>query len=285
MQTVHAITRARTWIKQRRGRGGRVALVPTMGALHEGHLSLVDTAKRHAEHVVVSIFINPKQFAAGEDLDSYPRTLDDDVRMLEARGVGLVFAPSGREMYPDGFQTAIEVTQLGTGKLCAISRPHFFGGVATVVMKLLNIAMADVAIFGEKDYQQLQVIRRMCADMNHLTEIIGSPLVREESGLAMSSRNRYLAPQQAEAATAISKALFAMQRAVAKGHVNTDGLVREATAMITAAGGRVDYVQTVDAATLEPIASVQSAARCLAAVWFGEARLIDNIALDPPTAR
>ena len=281
---VHSIDQARAWIRTRANRGGKIALVPTMGALHEGHLSLVDTAKRQADHVVVTIFVNPRQFAAGEDIDSYPRTLEADYRMCQERGVGLVVAPAADEIYPDGYQTSVTVEQLGLGKLCAVSRPHFFGGVATAVLKLLNIAMADVAVFGEKDYQQLQVIKRMCRDLHHPTRIIGSPLVREKSGLAMSSRNRYLSDDELDAAASISKALFAMQAAVQSGRSEVAPMLAEAAAAIAASGGRVDYLSAVDAETLEPIASVQKPARALVAAWFGPARLIDNLALDPPTA-
>ena len=281
---LHSIDRARAWVRTRRSRGETIALVPTMGALHEGHLTLVDTARRNADHVVVTIFVNPRQFAPGEDFDSYPRTLDDDYRMCQARGVGLVIAPDRAAIYPEGYQTSVQVERLGQGKLCAASRPHFFGGVATVVLKLLNIVQADVAVFGEKDYQQLQVIRRMCEDLHHPTRIVGSPLVREPDGLAMSSRNRYLSADQRQAATSIHAALQAMKAQVSAGAQDPDALVRQATGAIEQAGGRVDYVSVADAITLEPIALVQTPCRALVAAWFGEARLIDNMALDPPTA-
>jgi len=282
MHVLHTVASVRAWTASRREAGERIGLVPTMGALHEGHLSLVDTARGHADAVLVTVFVNPKQFAPGEDLDSYPRTLGADVAMCAERGAAAVFAPNAREMYPGGFQTAVEVSELGLGRLCAVSRPHFFGGVATVVLKLLNIAMADVAVFGDKDYQQLQVIKRMCRDLDHPTAIVGSPLVREESGLAMSSRNRYLSDEERAAAAGISAALFAMADAVAAGQRDVRLLTARAHEAVTAAGGAVDYVSIVDAADLEPIASVQTAARGLMAATFGGARLIDNGALGPP---
>ena len=253
-----------------------------MGALHEGHLSLVDTAKQHVDEVVVTIFVNPKQFAPGEDLDSYPRTFNQDCRLCSTRGVGAVMALAQQEVYPDGYQTSVNVDHLGRDRLCAVSRPHFFRGVATIVLKLLNIVMADVAVFGEKDYQQLQVIKRLCLDLHHPTQIIGSPLVREPSGLAMSSRNRYLSEQQREAATSISKALTALKEGVQSGRVELEVALRQARTTIERAGGKIDYLAAVDGQTLESIASVQSFGRVLIAAEFGPARLIDNIALEPP---
>lgn len=279
MHIVHTIAELRERLDELRCNGARVALVPTMGALHEAHLSLVDTAQRHADAVVVSIFVNPKQFAPGEDLDSYPRTLAADSELCATRGVDIVFAPAAAEMYGRGFQTEVEVTELGRSKLCAVTRPHFFGGVATVVLKLLNIAMADVAVFGEKDFQQLLVIRRMCADLNHPTAIIGSPVVREAGGLAMSSRNRYLSEDQKRRAQNIFGALVDMQKALKSGVSDVHQLVSDARVRIEAAGGLVDYVAVVDSDSLVPLASVQSPARALVAATFGGARLIDNAAL------
>ena len=258
---------------------GKVALVPTMGALHAGHLELIGAAARIADVVVVSIFVNPTQFAPGEDFESYPRTLQADLKALSTIAeVLLVFCPAKHEMYPPGDQTHVSVPALST-PLCGQSRPHFFGGVATVVIRLLNIVMADVAVFGEKDFQQLQVIRRMAIALHHRTEIVGVPTVREPDGLAMSSRNRYLSAQQRLNAAAIYQSLLNMQIAIDEGQLDCAPLVEQAKATISAAGGRIDYVQIVDPQNLQIKTSVDTACRVLAAAWFGEARLIDNLAL------
>ena len=256
----------------------RVALVPTMGALHEGHLTLCDRAREHAEHVVVSIFVNPTQFAPHEDLDRYPRTLDADLRALTGRGVRWVFAPSASEVYPPGFQTEVRVTEVSQG-LCADSRPHFFGGVALVVLKLLNAAMADVAVFGEKDWQQLQVIRRMARDLNHPTTIVGAPLIRDPDGLAMSSRNAYLDAPTRQAALALPRALADAAAAVTNGTTDAVALRHAAIAAIEAAGGVVDYVTIADEESLQTQDRVASGSRIFAAASFGGTRLIDNLAL------
>ncbi len=264
----------------RRGLAGSVALVPTMGALHEGHLTLVDHAATLADYVVVSIFVNPTQFAPGEDFDSYPRTFEADCALCASRGVAVVFAPLASEMYPDGDQTEVQAPALGSG-LCGVTRPHFFAGVARVVLKLLNIAQADAAVFGEKDYQQLQVIRRMARDLHHPTRIVGAPTHREPDGLAMSSRNRYLSAPQRHAAAAIYRALRGVQTAVSQGERDAARLIDAAKAEIVAAGGEPDYVAIVDAQNLNELARIDRPARAAVAAWFGEARLIDNVALIP----
>ncbi|MCB9737653.1 MAG: pantoate--beta-alanine ligase [Deltaproteobacteria bacterium] len=263
--------------------GLRVALVPTMGALHAGHLSLVDRAREAADVVVVSIFVNPTQFAAHEDLDTYPRTMEADLDALASRAVEWVFAPSAAEMYPTGFQTEVRVPRVATG-LCATSRPHFFGGVALVVLKLLNAAMADVAVFGEKDWQQLQVIRRMVLDLNHPTQIVGAPLIRDPDGLAMSSRNAYLDATTRAAALALPRALQNAAQAVAAGARDVATLEADATRAIAAAGGRVDYVTICDEASLERSQAITTGARIFAAATFGSTRLIDNVGLLPGVA-
>ena len=262
--------------------GKKLALVPTMGALHEGHLQLIDHAHRHADAVIVSIFVNPTQFAPDEDLDAYPRTLAADCAACSDRGVRWVFAPSACEMYPHGDQTTVEVPQLSAG-LCGRSRPHFFGGVARVVLKLLNIAQADVAVFGEKDYQQLHVIRRMAADLHHRTAILSAPTVREADGLAMSSRNRYLNATQRAAAAALPAALVQLA-AVAARDPGADGLaaaVAAARHRIESVGGRIDYLEVVDAQSLAPITKISQPARVLVAAWLGDTRLIDNLPIIP----
>ena len=255
-----------------------VALVPTMGALHEGHLGLIDLARAHVDRVIVSIFVNPTQFAPGEDFATYPRTLARDCELCQGRGAHVVFAPPAAEMYDADFQTRIEVQQLGSG-LCGRSRPHFFAGVATVVLKLLNIAMADVAVFGDKDYQQLQVIRRMVRDVNHPTRIVGAPVARAPDGLAMSSRNAYLSSDQRHQAAAIYRGLQLARAAAAAGERDRHGLIELVRAEIEASGGRVDYVDLVDAGSLKSLDRARGSARLAVAAFFGATRLIDNLAI------
>lgn len=280
MQLVHTIAEMRSFVRGAQARGERVALVPTMGALHEGHLSLCEVGRRHAEVVIVTIFVNPLQFGPQEDLGRYPRQLAIDCDLCSERGVDLVFAPDVREMYPDGFQTHVEVGAIAE-RWCGASRPGHFRGVATIVTKLLNMAMADVAVFGEKDYQQLQVIRRLAADLDHPTTILGAPIAREPDGLAMSSRNVYLDVDERHRALAISRALAAARQRVLAGERDAEALGRDIAAAISAAGGRIDYAAVVDASSLEPMARLDRPARVLVAAYFGRTRLLDNCALQP----
>jgi pantoate--beta-alanine ligase len=252
--------------------GRKVALVPTMGALHEGHLQLVRAAKRTHAVVIVSIFVNPLQFGAGEDLDAYPRTLDADVELLRGEGVEIVFAPSATDMYPDGPRTTVLPGPVGA-ELEGASRPTHFAGMLTVVAKLLQIARAREAFFGEKDYQQLVLIRQLVRDLNMDTKIIGIPTVREADGLALSSRNRYLDPAQREAALALSSALVA---GVHHGPWGADAVLTAARDVVAAASGvELDYLE-LRAADLGPVPE-QGAARLLIAARVGSTRLIDNM--------
>lgn len=284
MQTVHSLDPLRRAVQELR-RDGPVALVPTMGALHEGHLTLVREARNRAAHVVVSIFVNPLQFGAGEDLDAYPRQLERDCALLEPEGVALVWAPTVDVMYPAGFATTISVTSVSEG-LCGASRPGHFDGVATVVCKLFNQVGPDMALFGEKDWQQLAVIRRMARDLD-LTRpfadaIIGVPTVREADGLAMSSRNAYLSPEERKQAASLPRA---MKTAIAA--VEADGDVAAALAELEQAllaGGfaSIDYAQLADAESLAPLAQRSDGPmRLLVAARIGKARLIDNMAVSP----
>ena len=261
-----------------RAGGERSALVPTMGALHEGHLSLVDVGRERAHRVVASIFVNPAQFAPGEDLETYPRDEAGDLAKLHARATDLVFIPSAEDMYPADFSTSVEVGGLSEG-LCGASRPHFFGGVATVVAKLLIQARCDYAVFGEKDYQQLLVVRRMARDLDIPTEILGAPIIREQDGLAMSSRNEYLDPQERQMAPHLYATLTSVAECIRSG---TE--VAEATDqglhVLDQAGFDVDYLELRDAETLEPLTSLDDApARLFAGAYLGKTRLIDNIAV------
>jgi pantoate--beta-alanine ligase len=256
----------------------RIGLVPTMGALHEGHLSLVREAKARTGKVVVSIFVNPAQFAPHEDFDRYPRTMEDDLAKLTSTGADLVFAPDVNEMYPQGFATAIEVGGPSAG-LETDFRPHFFEGVATVVAKLLIAAMPDIAIFGEKDYQQLLVIRRLTADLGLPIQIIGGAIVREPDGLAMSSRNAYLSPDERRIAGRLNAVLKDAASRVRRGEDISSAETGGKTLLLEAGFQSVDYVAIRDAQTLEKIESSSQPARILAAAKVGATRLIDNFSV------
>lgn len=280
MQTINHLNLLREAIAELR-KSGRVALVPTMGALHFGHLTLMREARRHAEHVVASIFVNPRQFAPGEDLDAYPRQLAADKAALESEGVALLWAPTVDEMYPAGFSTNVGVSGVSEG-LCGAARPGHFDGVATVVLKLFNQVAPDVALFGEKDWQQLAVIRRMARDLDltapHVDAIIGVPTVREEDGLARSSRNAYLSAQERADAVALPRAMQAAAQAVAGGMAIGDALAQMEQAVLAGGFLSVDYAQICDADTLAPLTQRGTGpARLLAAARIGKARLIDNM--------
>lgn len=285
MQTVKTLEMLRTAVGQLRMDGARVALVPTMGALHEGHLTLVRRARAAADHVVASIFVNPKQFGANEDLAAYPRQLAADAAMLEAEGCALLWAPSVEVMYPPGFATNISVTGVSEG-LCGAARPGHFDGVATVVCKLFHQVQPDMALFGEKDFQQLAVIRAMARDLDlvqpHTDAIIGVPTVREADGLAMSSRNRYLTPDQRAAATALPRAMQTAVTTIEGGAAVADTLGDLESALSGAGFANIDYVVLADAASLAPLSTLgHRPARLLVAARIGNTRLIDNMAVRP----
>jgi pantoate--beta-alanine ligase len=256
--------------------GARIALVPTMGALHEGHLALVRAAREKADRVIVSIFVNPTQFAPTEDFGSYPRDEAADLKKLAAAGADAVFAPSVAEIYPEGFATSVAVAGPAEG-LESDFRPHFFGGVATVVAKLLLSCLPDIALFGEKDYQQLMVIRRMAADLAIPVEIVGHETIRETDGLALSSRNAYLSPEKRKTAPLLHHALDQAAAAIRAG-VAGGIAVAAARDDLASAGFRVDYVELRNAETLGHVADPRrEPLRILAAAWLGKTRLIDNI--------
>ncbi len=267
--------RAVTALKQ----GGKsVALVPTMGSLHDGHLSLVRMAKRVADHAVVSIFVNPTQFGPNEDFEAYPRDEARDAALLVEEGASLLWAPDVATMYPGGHNTHIEVAELGAD-YCGAARPGHFDGVATVVAKLFNQVRPDVAIFGEKDWQQLAIIRRMARDLDFAIDILGAPIARDSDGLAMSSRNAYLSDAQRAAAPAFPAALNAAAQAIAGGADVTETLVRAEAAIVAGGFDSVDYVALADADSLERLRAFRAPARLLAAARIGKTRLIDNLAV------
>ena len=277
--TVSTISALRAQLSRWRGEGARIGLVPTMGALHEGHLSLVRATGKRADRLVVSIFVNPAQFAPHEDFDTYPRDMETDSARLAAEGaVDLIFAPSAAEMYPDGFATALTVGGPALG-LETDFRPHFFGGVATIVAKLLIAVMPDIAMFGQKDYQQLLVIRRMAADLGLPVEIAGGPIIREADGLALSSRNAYLDARERGIAGQLNLVLRAAIARLHKGDAIGDVEAAAAAALREAGFDTVDYVAVRDAETPAMIADLSRPARILAAAKIGKTRLIDNMAV------
>lgn len=266
--------RVRTW----RSEGLRIGLVPTMGALHEGHISLVRIAQQTCDRVVTSIFVNPTQFAPTEDFSTYPRTFDDDLAQLAKVDCNLAWAPTAKEMYPDGFATRVVPAGAAEG-LETDFRPHFFNGVATVCTKLFQQVTPDVAVFGEKDFQQLAVIRQIVRDLDMPLAVVGAPTVREADGLAMSSRNRYLSADERRIAPIVHQVIDEVARRVRAGGA-ADAACEVATEKLRVSGfGKIDYVAVRDAITLKAFDPAKGAGRVLVAVWLGKTRLIDNIAI------
>ena len=280
MQTIHTLEALRT---VRLALTGRLALVPTMGALHEGHLTLIRAARQHADHVAVSIFVNPRQFGANEDFDAYPRRLERDVAQLESEGIDLLWAPTPHEMYPAGYATNIAVSGVSEG-LCGAVRPGHFDGVATVVCKLFHQVLPEVALFGEKDWQQLTMIRRMARDLDltrpHVEAILGVPTVREPDGLALSSRNAYLSADDRTRAAVLPAAIRKAVAEIGLGKPVADALTRLNAALLTGGFDAVDYAELRDAETLALLSERPTApARLLVAARIGGTRLIDNMAV------
>lgn len=267
----------RKTLQQMRDAGERIGAAPTMGALHEGHLSLIDKAKAMGARTVATIFVNPLQFGPNEDFDQYPRTMDRDLELLKARGCDVVFKPAGRDVIPPDFSTKVSVAGVGEDH-CANARPQFFDGVATIVTKLLNILSPDFAVFGEKDYQQLMVITRLVRDLDLDIDIVGAPTVREDDGLAMSSRNEYLSPEERQAAPALFETMTLAANKIAEPGAQWRDVNAWATRRIVDAGfSSVDYLNLVDATSLSRLERADRPARLLAAAWIGKTRLIDNI--------
>ena len=282
MQIVRESIALRELVAGWRGAGERVALVPTMGALHPGHAALVEAAMTRTERVITSIFVNPLQFGPNEDLERYPRQEEADLALLKLLGCDAVWLPSASDIYPDGFATTVTVAGVSE-RWDGETRPGHFAGVATVVAKLLIAVQPDVALFGEKDFQQLAVIRRMVSDLGLPVAIVGVPTVRDADGLALSSRNAYLSPDERERALALPRALDEAQKSIMSGETVSTILDR-ARARLEAAGfGKVDYLALVDAATLEPRDHAHGEMRLIAAATIGATRLIDNIRVEMAT--
>lgn len=283
MRTITTIAAMQRFSDEERRTGKRIALVPTMGALHEGHLSLVRLARARAETVVASIFVNPIQFNSRSDFERYPRDEARDARLLDHSGVDVLFLPAAAEMYPAGFQTRVEVQELGK-PLCGAHRPGHFAGVATVVTKLFLAVKPHVAVFGAKDFQQLQVIRRMVRDLNLDVEIVAGETVREADGLAMSSRNQRLSAAERARAAAIPRAIEDVRRAVLSGEEDAVVLAEQFRTAVAAAGGRVEYAEFCHPETLEPVARIDGSVLFAVAVWIGDVRLIDNAIIETKAA-
>ncbi len=279
MEIIHTPREMTAWANRTRAAAETIALVPTMGAFHDGHLALMRAAAQRADRLVVSLFVNPIQFGASEDLDRYPRNLKRDAELAAAQGTDILFAPAAEAMYPRGFATKVGVAGL-TDTLCGASRPGHFDGVTTVVAKLFNLVKPQVAVFGEKDFQQLAVIRRMVADLAWDIDVVGHPIVREADGLAMSSRNVYLAPEERQAALGLSRALAHARQRVAAGETDTERLlagVRQA--LLARPGVTIDYLSVVHGQSLVAQERIDADSVLLVAALVGTTRLIDNTPL------
>lgn len=279
MRIIESIAEMQQQADAWRREGKRIGLVPTLGYLHAGHQKLMEAARKHADVVVMSVFVNPTQFVQGEDFELYPRDLDHDTRLGNEVGVDVVFAPQVAEMYPDGYQTHVEVTRI-TLPLCGKHRPGHFRGVTTVVTKLFNIVKPHIAVFGEKDFQQLAVVRRMVRDLSMDVKILSHPIVRETDGLAMSSRNTLLTPEEREQALLINRSLKEAQALVAGGVRSAEEIIDRVRSRVTAGKGmNVDYIELRDPESFEEVARISGPALLAMAVRIGKTRLIDNCVL------
>ena len=282
MEILETIAEVRKTIKSWKSEGLSIGLVPTMGYLHEGHLRLIQRARQENDRVVVSIFVNPTQFGAGEDLERYPRDLKHDALLCTEVGTDIIFHPTPEEMYPTGFCSYVDMDVL-TKELCGLSRPVHFRGVCTVVSKLFHIVQPDRGYFGEKDAQQLAVIRRMVQDLNMDVEVIGCPIVRETDGLAKSSRNIYLSPEERQAALVLSRSIAAGKALAEQGETDAEKLVQTMTAVIEKEPlAKIDYVKVVDLKTMQQIKTLDRSFLAAIAVYIGTIRLIDNFMMEIP---
>ncbi len=280
MKVIKTIREMQEWSDAKRCSGAKIAVVPTMGYLHEGHLSLIDTARKNgADAVIVTIFVNPTQFGPNEDFDKYPRDFERDSKLCESKQVDVIFAPEAAEMYPSDSSTWVTEEKLSQG-LCAKTRPTHFRGVTTVVSKLFLATLPHIAVFGQKDGQQARIIKRMVRDLNFPINIVISPIIRESDGLALSSRNRYLSEEEHRNALAISRGLVNLKSQIESGRTDLAALLAELKTSIEAASGTVDYIEAVDAETLEPITKIGGSMMFPVAAYFGKTRLIDNILVE-----
>ncbi len=274
------IPELKAFVNDWHGQGLKVGLVPTMGYLHAGHLSLVDAIKSRCDCTLVSIFVNPTQFAPGEDLDRYPRDFERDERIVAEHGADAIFYPDAKEMYPEGFRTFVIVEGLGN-VLCGRSRPTHFRGVTTIVAKLFNLTRCDIAAFGQKDYQQALILQRMIEDLNFDIELLLCPTVREEDGLAMSSRNNYLSAEERARANCLYRALTNAKKLFDGGEREALKLKQEMKRTVRATGVSVDYIEVVDAVNLQPLEKIKRRTLLAGAIWAGSTRLIDNMVIEP----
>jgi pantoate--beta-alanine ligase len=278
-RVIETISGIQSYVTAGRKKGLRIGFVPTMGAFHEGHLTLMRQAKKDTDLVIVSIFVNPLQFSAGEDYDRYPRRLDQDLRLADGEGADILFTPSVAEMYPKGFDSYVDQTDLPS-KLCGAFRPGHFRGVMTIVTKLFNIVKPDTAYFGQKDYQQFLIVRRTVTDLNLEVDVKMLPTVREDDGLAMSSRNHYLGPKQRKDAACLYRALQRAEELVGNGEGSASKVAGEMRRLIhRVKGTRVEYIEIVNSDTLEPVKEIKGKTLIALAVRIGKARLIDNTLL------
>ncbi|KPL14597.1 pantoate--beta-alanine ligase [candidate division WOR_3 bacterium SM1_77] len=278
MRLVNSVSQVKKIITSIKKKGDRIGLVPTMGYLHDGHLSLVRTARRKCDFLIVSVFVNPAQFGPKEDFHKYPRNLRRDLRLLRKEGVDLVFNPPAKAMYPEGFRTYVEVRDWSK-LLCGASRPIHFRGVTTVVLKLFNILQPDIAVFGGKDYQQAVIIKKMVKDLNLSVKVMTGKIVREPDGLAMSSRNTYLSENERKNAVVLYESLKWLKQAYIKGLRDPKLAKNKIASMIKNKKGTIDYIALVDKSTLEPVSKLRKGTLIALAVFFGRTRLIDNTTL------
>jgi pantoate--beta-alanine ligase len=276
LEIIETVSAMQGFAEQKRRDGNRISLVPTMGYFHEGHLNLMRIGRKVGNCLVVSIYVNPTQFAPTEDFEAYPRDFERDAKLAEEVGVDVIFYPDNKEMYPGGYQTYVDVEGV-TNNLCGVSRPHFFRGVATVCTKLFHIVKPHAAVFGEKDFQQYVVIKRMVRDLNMDIEVIGMETTREPDGLAMSSRNVYLSAEQRKSALSLSRSLALAREMYSRGERSSDKILNEVRGMIAENPfTKIDYAQICDAETIQDVDEIEGECVLALAVWVGKTRLIDN---------
>jgi pantoate--beta-alanine ligase len=279
MKIITSIKQMKEFSDEQRKKGKTIGFIPTMGYLHEGHLSLMKIAKKDCDLVIVSIYVNPTQFGPNEDLNNYPRDFERDKKMCEEVGADIIFYPSDKEMYPNDYLTYVKVEKLSE-KLCGATRPTHFRGVTTIVLKLFEIVKPNKAYFGLKDYQQFVIVKKMVDDLNLDVEMVGCPIVREKDGLTMSSRNVYLNPEERKEATVLSKSLFNAKKLFFNGEIDAEKLKKNIKDMINKTTGKIDYIEIFNPTSLEPVKEIVEGDVIALTVFFGKTRLIDNVILE-----